>query len=325
VSVPWKATPCVARGRLTCPPHWCKTDTRTLSCPTPRVISTDRATGARYAQVGLGACVYGVGSDLHIGKDADGYFKSDGIIGKTPPTKYYPGLKTIGECRKRCNANKKCGGFDLSKGSSRGKYNCLNYISGGQPLLGDRAAPANRYAQCRVKLADPGPYTGKYANLGGPSCQMKGGSPGEKLYECPGCDMSTGDAKCKKLCNANEECGGYSVAKNHAHANCMLWLRPRGASLLGGGAWNKQVPRAKCLVKVLPGQRSFKSAVKIIGDDDDETFEDGTPLSDGNDMDTFRRRRSDAEARRRPGAKPGSDPAPGGEKEPKGGKGGKGR
>merc|ERR1719482_2283874 len=121
---------------------------------------------------------------------------------------------------------------------SKGKTHCLNYLSApGVPLLGNRAKQTHAASRCRVKLAEPGPYKGKYVDLGKSSCQMKGGTPGQKLVECKGCDRETGNAKCKKLCDSNDECGAYSVAKHHDHANCMLWLRPRGFSLGGGGKW----------------------------------------------------------------------------------------
>lgn len=263
-------------------------------CPTPGVYWNDKGTGARYAEVGLGACVFGVGSSLQLGEDKDGNPTSTGLIGKSPPSKSYPG-KAEGACRNLCSANQRCGGYDLSKGASA----CTIYLTGeGVPLVGNRGSQANRASRCRVKLGgDSAPYKGKYANLGGFPCQVRGGTLGQKFY--PKTDAS----KCKTLCDANDECGGYTVSKWEP-SNCMLWLRPRGIDVQGGGKWNKQVAGGSCLVKVIPGQMQFKSRTTVVGGAPEDTFEDGTPISSGDSMGAYRRRRTET------GARPGFDPAP---------------
>jgi len=266
-AVPWKARKYRGSGK----PNWCRIDTRHLMCPTPK------ATGVQYAETGQGACILGVGSSLTITNDTAGDPTHSGRAGTAPPLagNKPQTVKTEGACRHLCNANPKCGGYDMSKGSRI----CKNYLSGPNvPLIGDLKAHTNKGSRCRVKLADPGPYTGKYANLGVQSCQVRGGTLGEKFYP------KAGDAKCKDYCNANDECGGYTVSKSND--NCMLWLRPRGLPLEGGGKWHKQVPGGTCMVKILPGQVLFKSRTTVVGGDgDDET-------KDWDDMHSFRRRRS---------------------------------
>merc|ERR1719375_1463431 len=160
----------------------------------------------------------------------------------------------------------------------------MHWLVTGVPLKGNMKSWG--MARCNVKLVPLSPvYKGSYANLGIGKCQMRGGKPGEKYF--PG----LGEAGCRERCNKMQTCGGYGVGQ-FDKPHCMLYLRPYGKSLSGGGGWDKRVPKASCLVKLVPGQIDFKSRTTIEGTPEPCKFEDGTDCDSGDDMSKYRRRRT---------------------------------
>jgi len=207
------------------------------------------AAGTEYSDLGSGKCLYQPPTPLVEGPKV--LVEGPKVPGPKPKAVNPPHYKYDSaeghKCKALCDADEDCGGYSVSDYN-----NCLLWTEKASDLLGG----GKPWGDCKCYVKDKAGYkdlgSGKCLYqpptplVEGPKVLVEGPKvpgPKPKAETPPHYSYKSAEGHdCKKLCDADKDCGGYSVSD---YNNCLLW-NEKASELMGGG---KPWGDCKCYVK----------------------------------------------------------------------------